>query len=135
MNYDIIKMSDRKDHIRSYYNMTIDQLQCLLLCDTDNVAIIETVITDRQRRSHSNTLPHDVLIADNDVVYHPGDQLILDKGQKFQQNCTLIHTDVISEYSDIVTDRGKKLWIANYRLEREFTPYKKKNDNRTRIRN
>ena len=128
-------MSDRKDHIRSYYNMTIDQLQCLLLCDTDNADIINTVITDRQRRSHSNTLPHDVLIADNDVVYHPGDQLILDKGQKFQQNCTLIHTDVISEYSDIVTDRGKKLWIANYRLEREFIPYKKKNDNRTRIRN
>lgn len=126
MNYDIIKMSDRKDHIRSYYNMTIDQLQCLLLCDTDNTDIIKTVITDRQRHNHSKTLPSDVLIADNDVVYHPGDQLILDKGQKFQQNCTLIHVDIISEYSDIVTDRGRQLWVANYRLEREFIPYKKK---------
>lgn len=126
MNYDIIKMSDRKDHIRSYYNMTIDQLQCLLTCDTDNASIIKSVIIDRQRHSHSNTLPSDVLVADDDTVYHPGDQLILDKGQKFQQNCTLVRTDTISEYSDIVTDRGRQLWVANYRLEREFIPYKKK---------
>ena len=126
MNYDIIAMSDKRDKIRGYYNMTIDQLQCLLLCDTDNVGIIQSVISDRQQLKHSNTPPSDVLIADDDIVYHPGDHLTLDEGQKFQQGCILVHSDIISGYSDIVTDRGQQLWVATYRLERKFIQYKKK---------
>lgn len=121
MNYDIIAMSDKRDKIRGYYNMTIDQLQCLLTCNIDD-GIIQSVISDRE---HHNTLPSDVLITDNDVVYHPGDHLILDEGQKFQQGCTLIHSDIISGYSDVVTDRGQQLWVATYRLERQFVQYKK----------
>lgn len=124
MNYDIIAMSEKRDKIRCYYNMTIDQLQCLLSCDTDNVGIIEFVISDRQQPSHS-TLPSDILIADDDTVYHPGDHLILDEGQKFQQGCTLVRSDIISGYSDVVTDRGQQLWVATYRLERQFVQYKK----------
>ena len=124
MNYDIIAMSDKRDKIRGYYNMTIDQLQCLLSCDTDNVGIIQSVISDRQQPNHS-TLPSDVLIADNDTVYHPGDHLILDEGQKFQQGCILVRSDIISGYSDVVTDRGQQLWVATYRLERQFVQYKK----------
>ena len=124
VNYDIITMSDKRDKIRGYYNMTIDQLQCLLSCDTDNVGIIQSVISDRQQPSHS-TLPSDVLIADDDTVYHPGDHLILDEGQKFQQGCTLVRSDIISGYSDVVTDRGQQLWVATYRLERQFVQYKK----------
>ena len=126
MNYDIIAMSDKRDKIRGYYNMTIDQLQCLLLCDTDNVGIIQSVISDRQQLKHSNTPPSDVLIADDDIVYHPGDHLTIDEGQKFQQGCILVHSDIISGYSDIVTDRGQQLWVATYRLERKFIQYKKK---------
>ena len=125
MNYDIITMNEKRDKIRGYYNMTIDQLQCLLLCDTDNVGIIQSVISDRQQLKHYNTPPSDVLIADDDTVYHPGDHLILDKGQKFQQDCTLVRSDIISGYSDIVTDRGRQLWVATYRLERQFIQYKK----------
>ena len=126
MNYDIIAMSEKRDKIRGYYNMTIDQLQCLLACDTDNVDIIQSVISDRQQLKHSNTPPSDVLIADDGTVYHPGDHLILDEGQKFRRGCTLVHSDIISGYSDIVTDRGQQLWVATYRLEREFIQYKKK---------
>ena len=125
MNYDIITMNEKRDKSRGYYNMTIDQLQCLLLCDTDNVGIIQSVISDRQQLKHYNTPPSDVLIADDDTVYHPGDHLILDKGQKFQQDCTLVRSDIISGYSDIVTDRGRQLWVATYRLERQFIQYKK----------
>ena len=124
VNYDIIAMSEKRDKIRGYYNMTIDQLQCLLSCDTDNVGIIQSVISDRQQPNHS-TLPSDVLIADDDVVYHPGDHLILDEGQKFQQGCILVRSDIISGYSDVVTDRGQQLWVATYRLERQFVQYKK----------
>ena len=126
MNYDIITMNEKRDKIRGYYNMTIDQLQCLLACDTDNVDIIQSVISDRQQLKHSNTPPSDVLIEDDGTVYHPGDHLILDEGQKFQQGCILVHSDIISGYSDIVTDRGQQLWVATYRLEREFIQYKKK---------
>ena len=126
MNYDIIAMSEKRDKIRGYYNMTIDQLQCLLACDTDNVDIIQSVISDRQQSHHSNTPSSDVLIADDDTVYHPGDHLILDKGQKFWRSCTLVHSDIISGYSDVVTDEGQQLWVATYRLEREFIQYKKK---------
>lgn len=125
MNYDIITMNEKRDKIRGYYNMTIDQLQCLLACNIGDTDIIRSVIFDRQQPNHS-TLPSDILIADNGTVYHPGDHLILDKGQKFQQGCTLIHSDIISRYSDIVTDRGQQLWVATYRLEREFIQYKKK---------
>lgn len=126
MNYDIITMSEKRDKIRGYYNMTIDQLRCLLTCDTDNIDIIQSVISDRQQSKHSNTLPSDALIADDDTVYHPGDHLTLDKGQKFQQGCTLVRSDIISGYSDVVTDRGRQLWVATYRLERQFVQYKKK---------
>lgn len=124
VNYDIIAMSEKRDKIRGYYNMTIDQLQCLLTLDTDNVGIIQSVISDRQQPNHS-TLPSDVLIADDDTVYHPGDHLILDEGQKFQQGCILVRSDIISGYSDVVTDRGRQLWVATYRLERQFVQYKK----------
>lgn len=124
VNYDIIAMSEKRDKIRGYYNMTIDQLQCLLTFDTDNVDIIQSVISDRQQPNHS-TLPSDVLIADDDTVYHPGDHLILDEGQKFQQGCILVRSDIISGYSDVVTDRGQQLWVATYRLERQFVQYKK----------
>ena len=126
MNYDIITMNEKRDKIRGYYNMTIDQLQCLLTYDTDNVNIIQSVISDRQQPKHSNTPPSDVLIADDGIVYHPGDHLILDEGQKFQQGCILVHLDIISGYSDVVTDEGQQLWVATYRLEREFIQYKKK---------
>ena len=126
MNYDIITMNEKRDKIRGYYNMTIDQLRCLLTYDTDNVNIIQSVISDRQQPKHSSTPPSDVLIADDGTVYHPGDHLILDEDQKFQQGCILVHSDVISGYSDIVTDRGQQLWVSTYRLEREFIQYKKK---------
>lgn len=126
MNYDIITMSEKRDRIRSYYNMTIDQLQCLLTCDADNASIIQSIISDRKQQNHCNTLPSDVLIADDNTVYHPGDHLILDKGQKFQRDCTLVHSDIISGYSDVVTNEGQQLWVAAYRLEREFIQYKKK---------
>lgn len=125
VNYDIIAMSEKRDKIRGYYNMTIDQLQCLLSCDTDNVDIIQSVISDRQQPKHSITPSSDVLITDDNTVYHPGDHLILDEGQKFQQGCILVRSDIISGYSDVVTDRGQQLWVATYRLERQFVQYKK----------
>ena len=134
MNYDIIAMSEKRDKIRSYYNMTVDQLQCLLLCDTDNVSVIHSVISDRQQSKHSDTPPSNVLITDDGTVYHPGDHLILDDGQKFQQGCTLVRSDVVSGYSDVVTDRGQQLWVATYRLERQFVQYKN-HDSRTTNRN
>lgn len=131
-NYDIAAMSNKKDHIRGYYNMTVDQLQCLLLCDTNNVDIIQSVIADRQQLNHSNTKPQHILIADDGIVYHPGDHLILDNGQKFQQGCVLVHSDVINEYSDVITDRGQQLWVANYRLERKFIQYKNNKNHKSK---
>ena len=118
-------MNEIRNKIRGYYNMTIDQLQCLLSCDVDNIDIIQSAISDRQQPKHSSTLPSSVLIADDGAVYHPGDHLILDNRQKYQQKCILVRTDIARGYSDIITDRGQQLWVANYRLERKFTQYKK----------
>ena len=123
----VIDVNRRKEIIRSYYGLTVEQLKLILPYSCDRMAI-SAVIHDRATVGHNCTTPDAVLLTDEYLPFHPGDSLMLDSWQKFQRQCTLLHYGYLEGYSDVMTKDGQQLWVANYRLERKFKVYNKKKD-------
>ena len=85
----VIDVNCRKETIRSYYGLTVEQLK-LMLPYSDDRMMISSVIHDRATIGHEQTTSDAVLLTDEYLPFHPGDKLMLDNWQKFQRRCTLL---------------------------------------------